>query len=253
MRAPSDIGDFVIGQSPIGGTGTLTEIIPSYLYTQYNDDPGLQALVAAFNQYAQSYLDWFNDIQLPIYTRVEIFGVLLDWVAEGLYGLTRPTLPAGRTQIYGPFNTYTFNSQTFNHYKRVGPAVYYATSDDIFKRIITWVFFKGDGFQFNVRWLKRRIQRFLTGANGTAPPVDQTYQISVVFAGSAVTIRILSRVRVITGGALFNRFAFNTTRFNAWRSTVVQLPPVPLAPIFKAAVDAGVLPLPFQFTYNVQI
>ena len=42
-----------------------------------------------------------------------------------------------------------------------------AVTDDVFKRILTWHFYKGDGKNFSVRWLKRRIWRFLQGANGT--------------------------------------------------------------------------------------
>lgn len=251
--AASDIGDFVIGESPIEGGGFLTAIVPSYPYIQYSDDDSIQAFVAAYNQFAQAYLDYINDLELPIYTRDQIYGALLDWVAEGLYGLIRPLLPATYIRAAGPYNTLQFNQGAFNSYRRSGPANYFATSDDVFKRIITWNFYKGDGTQFNVRWLKRRVQRFLSGDNGTDPPVNQTYQISVSFSGVDWTIRIVNGIRTVTGGAMFNRFRFNSMPYNQIESTFVQLAPVALGATLQAAINAGVLQLPFQFNFTVQI
>src|SRR5579859_3473841 len=119
------LGSFVLGESVLGGavlgyanTSTLQEVIPSYLYVEYNDDEDLQAFVTAFNAIAQQYVDFFNQINLPIYTSSSISGALLDWVAQGIYGMTRPSLPgAGSTLIYGPFNTYAFNKLAFNQRK----------------------------------------------------------------------------------------------------------------------------------------
>ena len=232
----------------------INTIIPAYLYLQYSDDSDLQAFIAAFNSQSQSYLDWFNSINLPIYTGDPISGTLLDWVAQGLYGLIRPVLPSGINQSTGTYNTYAYNTQTYNTYDLIGPSTYYATNDDVFKRVITWCFYKGDGFQFNIRWLKRRIERFLNGVNGTAPNIDETYQISVSFGvGNIVSIRISDGVSVETGGAIYNDYAFNTLAYNSITATFMPLTPLALAPILQAAIDAGVLPLPFQYTYVVTI
>lgn len=249
----SAIGEFVIGESPIEGSGFLEKIVPSYPYIQYSDDDSIQAFVAAQNQYAQAYLDFINDLELPIYTRPQIYGLLLDWVAQGLYGLIRPLLPSGDIKALGPYNTFAFNVEKYNGYRPSGPTNYFATSDDVFKRIITWNFYKGDGTEFNVRWLKRRVQRFLTGPNGTDPGINETYQISVLFAGSDWTIRLLNGIRTVTGGAFYNRFAFNTMAFNHLKSTFQPLTPLALASMFQAAIDAGVLQLPFQYTFTVQV
>jgi hypothetical protein len=207
---------------PSGPTGR-TQVIPSYLYAQYNDDADVQAFVDAYNSMAQDYVDSFNDINLPIYTRANIQGALLDWVAEGLYGISRPTLSAGRNRYFGPFNTYLYNVLLLNQQKAVGAANVAATSDDTFKRIITWHFYKGDGKVFNVDWLKRRLQRFLIGVGGSAPNVDNTYNINVTFSGSQVNIALLQ-------AAVF------TESF-----------------ILKEAIDSGALELPFQFTYSVTV
>lgn len=201
---------------------TLQKTINSYLYVQYADDGALQAFVDAYNQIVQSYLDAFNQINLPIYTQGNIAGTLLDWVAAGLYGILRPGLPTLGIPAKGPYNSYPYNGAVpYNGYVPPVGQAYYATSDDVFKRIITWGFYKADGHQFSVRWLKRRINRFLNGVDGTDVPNDQTYAISVVFTGP---------------------YAATITLANTAIST-----------IFKAAVEAGILELPFQISWTVTL
>lgn len=242
------------GAFPPAGPTNLTAVIPSYLYQQYADDDALQAFVSAYNGMAQQYVDWFNQVNLPIYTQDPVAGPLLDWVAQGLYGITRQALPTGNNQNLGQFNTYTFNTLAFNVHKNIGPQNVVATTDDIFRRIITWNFLKGDGNVFNIRWLKRRVMRFLYGTNGINYPVDQTYQVSVTFGvGNQVNINLISGGRSITGGAVFNRFAFNVQAFNGVQTRKTSLIPLPNVAIFKQALQAGVLNLPFQFSYIVNL
>lgn len=232
----------------------LTKVIPSYLYVQYNDDPDLKALLKAYNNYAQEYVDWFNTINLPVYTGAPIAGALLDWVLTGLYGLPRPVLPSGKAQAEGPYNTVVYNRIAYNSYRLIGPSEVFATTDDVYKRIATWDLYRGDGTVFTIRWLKRRIMRFLTGPNGTDPGVNQTYQISVTFGvGNVVSIQIRNGIRTIKGGAIFNRFAYNRQPYNALQSTFEPLPGFGLAPILKSAIESGAVELPFQFTYIVSI
>lgn len=234
---------------------TLQQTTPAYPYQQYQDDDNVQALFAAFNTLAQQYINAFNSLNLPVYTGDNISGALLDWVAQGLYGISRPSLPSGRTRQVGQFNTYQFNALRYDFREQIGPANYYATNDDTFKRIITWAFLKGDGKYFNIRWLKRRVMRFLFGANGVNYNVDQSYIVSVTFGvGNQVNIRILPGIRTVTGGALYNRFGFNqAVDFNQIFSTYQSFVVPPEAPIFQAAVEAGVLELPFQYEWVVTI
>lgn len=232
----------------------LQKTIPSYLYWQYQEDSDLRAFVRAFNTLAQEDVDWFNQINLPIYTGGQISGDLLDWVAEGLYGSPRPVLPSGREISKGPFNTWALNTFPFNGYLREGPTDFFVTTDDVFKRILTWNFYKGDGQVFNVRWLKRRIMRFLTGENGEGQGVNQTYQISVTFGtGNQVNINILPGLRTVTGGAIFNRFGMNEMPFNTILSTYESFLKFELAPILQAAINSGAVQLPFQYEYVVSI
>lgn len=224
----------------------------SYLYVQYADDDNLQAFVNAFNEMVQAYVSWFADNNLGDYTSLS--GGLLDWVAQGLYGFTRPLLGSGRNHNLGPLNTYLFNALPMNALKVIGPQNVTAVTDDVFQRVMTWSFYKGDGFVVNIRWLKRRIIRFLTAANGTAPNIDQTYAISVSIGGNIVTIRISAGTRKLTKGTL-NSYTFNSFTMNA--GNTVFFPATtgifPLDSVFEEAIDSGVLPLPFQFVPSVEL
>jgi len=227
----------------------LTKIIPSYLYQQYNDDSDLQSFVSAYNTLSQQYLDWFNQLNLPIYTKQS--GASLDWVAKGIYGLTRPVLPEGGYIDKGVYNTDYLNTLPFNQNIRIAPNSYYVTTDDIFQRCITWNFYKGDGYQFNVTWLKRRIARFLSGVNGTDPFLQQTYQISVTFtSNNVVNIHIYSGINSKKGNSLLDNFELNQVPLNA-ESQYISLIPVDLAPILKSGINSGVLQVPFQYNFNV--
>jgi hypothetical protein len=251
---PSDFGDFIFGESPFGGvvsgatgsmggpvtlrpvTGyavagalfppfgptTITKIVEAYLYVQYADDAEVTAFFDAYNTYAQAYLDWFNNLNLPVYTGANIAGPFLDWVATGLYGVERPALPAGAgAPAVGPPNTWAPNFIALNTARSGRSSTFTVTTDDTYKRVITWAFYKGDGKIFTPTWLKRRINRFLGGVNGTDVPNDETYAISVAPTGP-----------------------------RAW---TITLGTTPAATIFKAAVEAGVLELPFQTAWTVTL
>ena len=286
----SAFGQFVFGLSPFGAPTpqvpvptptTLQYTIPAYPYQEYSDDSDIRAFFDQLNAAQQTILDQFNQLNLPVYTSGSITGPLLDWVAYGLYGFLRPTLPTGITRIIGPINTYGPNSLALDVRRVIAdqpgtlggfiigqsaigiasifgtslaPSPYVAT-DDTFKRVITWAFYKGDGRVFSIRWLKRRIWRFLTGTNGSAPNIDQTYRVSVSFGvGNQVNIVFLTGRRTLTGGALCNRFALNTTALNALRSIRVSYPPLPQGiPAFIVAVQTGVLELPFQYDWVVAV
>jgi len=238
---------------PAGPTG-LTDVIPSYLYQQYNDDDDLQAFVASYNSLAQNYVDTFNALNLPVYTGTIIAGALLDWVAQGIYGMARPALSSGQVTNKGPLNTYLLNTMELNRFELIEPTDVVVTSDDVFKRILTWHLYKGDGKVFSIRWLKRRIMRFLLGVDGSAPNVDDSYQVSVTFGPNyGVSIRLLTGVRTITTSAMLNSFLLNSLQLNEVNSTFAALTPLPNAKVFQEAVNSGALELPFQFNYTVTI
>ena len=250
----------IVGTFPPSGPTGIVTTLPSYLYKEYEDDDSLQAFVIAYNQLTQEYVDWFNSINLPIYTQPQIYGLLLDWVAGGIYGITRPVLSSGRPLVVGPFNTAYYNQRgaAYNAVERIGPLNVTATSDDVFKRIITWHFYKGDGKYMDTRWLKRRVGRFIFGANG-ADYEGNTYQISVLFGvDGELNITILSGLRSMEMAAVFNYIpgiigsgSYYNRRANAYNSTASTFSAyaVPaMAIIFQEAVNTGALEMPFQFS-----
>ena len=158
---------------------SVTKTIPSYLYFQYQDDQDLPSLIDAYNTMTQEYVDWFNSINLPVYSGLS--GALLDWVGQGIYGIFRPTIGSETSSFSGQIASYTIDDLPISDIKKTSTSNTFETPDDIYQRLLTWWFFKADGFAFSIPWLKRRIYRFLYGINGTNPNPTFTPQISVVF------------------------------------------------------------------------
>ena len=199
----------------------LTNILPSYLYQQYNNDPDLLAFFTAYNNESQTRLDTTNNLNLPNYTTKN--GLLLDWVALGIYGIKRPVLPYNGVIGSGVYNEQLYNTAIYNSNIIITPSGFYETTDDIFKRIITWNFYKGDGYQFDITWLKNRIYRFLGQVNGIPLPIPNTYDIGInVTTDNVVNIYINSASDLAT-----------------------------LAPIMEAGINSGALQVPFGYTFNI--
>lgn len=169
----------------------VNKIIPSYSFTQYNDDPNVVAFFDAYNEIAQGYLDSLNDLNLPCWTSPAIIGELLDWVALGIYGQDRPLLQVSEDAIArGAYNTIEYNSIAYARMKNYIPGSASYVPDDYFKRILTWNFYKGDGLHFCIDWLKRRVARFIHGVNGIDPPVQSTFDVSVTVDSGVFSIVI---------------------------------------------------------------
>lgn len=229
----------------------LTTIVPSYLYQEYigtspegyGDNSSaiagyaiagyaiagnlstpapvenLNAFFLAYNIISQKNLDVTNDLRLPIYTKFK--GIYLDWVATGIYGLVRPSLGnAGTATYFGYYNTVPYDTSPYGVGVTSTPIVSYQVNDDYYKRILTWQFYKGDGFQFTTTWLKRRIKRFLYGINGIDFPIGDTYEISVEY-GFPNTI--------------------NITIPNIYDTSLV----------FQQGIQNGVLNVPFNYEFTV--
>ena len=227
----------------------LTTQLGSYPYRQYNDDPNIGAFFQAYNDLSQQNLDDINAYQLPLYQRQS--GALLDWAATSIYGVPRPSLSSGGPRPVGPLNSAALNTEPMNAFAEVNDSVSYVTTDTIYQRIIQWNTFKGDGYQFTTRWLKRRVQRFLTG--DLFP--DQTYQVSVHFIGSEAVITINSSVRFLVSGDFYNTQDLNADEMsiNQSNTEAVVYTTTVLAEALRASIISGVLLLPFQYSYVVNI
>lgn len=231
-------------------TSYVRQQLPSYVYRQYADDPNIVALSTAFNMLAQQFLDQINGYQLPIFLNQS--GALLDWAATSIYGIARQSLSSGGPRPVGPLNSAPLNTEPLNGFMEVNSSTTYQATDLIYQRIIQWNTFKGDGFQFTPTWLKRRVQRFLTGE--ITP--DQTYQVSVHFVTPThVVITINSAVRFLVDGAFFNAQDFNgdDIALNEAKTEAVAYTSTALAGALQAAIISGLLVLPFQYDITVSI
>lgn len=229
----------------LAGHRMLDSIINSYLYTQYNDDDDLRAFVTAYNSMAQQIYTWMTSANLPIFAGGYQAGDQLRWIAYCIYGVKPPVQTSGKRQIYGPSNTFTFNRLPFNTRKVVAKSDQIVVSDDLFKRIMTWNFYKGDGFYFTNPWLKRRIMRFLTGVDGTDIPNDQHWIVSVVFSDAGMVITITKRYTQLTDAALYNDMECNDRQYDQNDGVLIKSNGYEYADLFKQAFDSGLLHIPF--------
>ena len=221
-----------LGNGPIANT-MLTTTLNSYPYQQFANDDSIQAFANAYNLATQNIVTFLATTNLAYYPGLT--GPLLDWVAEGLYGQRRTSLesPVVGPGNLGPLNTIALNTMPLNSFVQGSVATFTLTDDD-FQRIITWNFFKGDGSRFTMRWLKRRIMRFLVGTNGIDPSpfnpgfvigTENTTPISAVLSGESLTVNI------------------NQTLL----SSLVQVSASVLQ-IFQLALEGGTLELPAEIT-----
>lgn len=158
----------------------LQTIIKAYLYLEYSDDADLQAFFRAYNSLAQEYLDWFNDTPLGVYTSPYIFGPLLDWIAQGIYGVSRPVISTQSTSFVAGATAFPITFASITGYKYTQSGTAQVASDDIFKRALTWILYRGDGMQMSIFWMQKRVARFLYGQGGNDISLDDIEAVSVV-------------------------------------------------------------------------
>lgn len=165
----------------------LRQVINSYVYAQFADDPDIQAFFAGLNEEAQGYLNWFNQTPLGLYTSPGVTGALLDWVGNGLYGIPRPVLSTQTTVRRAGYNAFPYNAVPYDYLSYSASGTAALASDDIYKRVMTWNLYRGDGQMFTMGWLKNRVNRFLNGANGSDYPVLNNPP-SITVSGNTFTI-----------------------------------------------------------------
>ena len=214
----------------------IENIIPAYLYTQYNDDADLNAFVDAYNGIAQTIYVWLRDLQLPIFVGGANAGKQLKWLVKGIYGEDVPILQATKRGDKGPYNTIEYNVSEYNENAVLYNDDIVTASDDLFKRVLTWNFYKADGRNFSVPWLKRRIMRFLNGVDGMDIANDQHWCVSVQFDKDGDgSIEI-----VINTNAKLNPNLSTPDSFD-------------YAALFKGAMEGGILNMPYYHQTTVTI
>lgn len=222
------------------------QLIQQYAYLEYSDDTDITAFVNSFNSIAQTYLDWFNQTPLSVYTSAGINGQLLDWVADGIYGINRPTLSNQNTVITTGMNNYAMNTQAMNALNYAQTGVYNVVSDDIFKRVLTWYLYKNDGEFTSIEWLRRRVARFIYGANGADIDNNSMINVHITLSNAPTTGAMDTRA--------MNTLAMNTLTINngtVSKSLTISVPASQMATTFAQLVQQGYLAMPFQVTYKV--
>lgn len=163
----------------------------AYPYHQFTDDVNITAFFDAYNKIAQDYLTWLVEHPFALYTRSEITGGFLNYCAYCLYGQFRYRISDVHLQGYtGALNDTDINRLAVDEVDIRKQYKGAAISDDNFKRILTWNFYKGDGLNFTIPWLKKRVMRFLTGENGKTKQFNNCEKISVTFQGRHITITV---------------------------------------------------------------
>lgn len=229
------------------------KIIPAYLYQQYSDDENLRAFIDTYNSLAQKIYDWLKNANLAVYAGNGHAGQQLRWLLKGLYGADAPILMNRRQRSYGAYNALAFNQFAVNAWDVVTSDSEVETSDDLFKRVMTWNFYKGDGFHFTIPWLKRRVLRFLTGVNGADVVNDQRWSVSVLFSDAGAAVSIINGYRELTETAMFNTSEYNSRSFNEAKSTLYKANSYGYATLFKQAFEGGILHMPFYQPVSVTV
>lgn len=167
----------------------LQTIFGAYLYDEYQTDENLAAWWQARNQLTQGYLDWWNNTPLGVYTSPQVSGALLDWIGQGIYGIPRPVISTSSTSFLAGLNQFALNSIDLNgnQFRQSGTAQ--IADDDIYRRVLTWWLWRGDGPYMNVTWLKRRVMRFLSGENGSDLLLSQGPP-SITVSGNVINISV---------------------------------------------------------------
>lgn len=224
----------------------LADIIPSYIYKEFQDDPNVIAFSDGINSLAQGYLDWFNQTPMAVYTNANVSGPLLDWVGVNLYGIARPVISTSSTSSTGELATNVLGEHTLGTLTVNKGGTAQVANDDIYKRTLTWLLYRGDGVQMSVEWLRRRIARFLYGVDGTDIDVGLIVNVSIV-------LNEPSGFANRTYGA-YNTYPYDTNALDGFfappqHQFVITIPAGTSSNYFLSLFNSGYLPAPFQMTY----
>lgn len=224
----------------------VDRILPAYPFVQYNDDDNVVAFFQAYNQLAREYLTAFTKLNLGFWAGEIINGPLLDWIALGIYGTQRHIIvnlqyPNKDDEIdfksEGVYNTIEYDNVAYNEFKNKAVATTQYMSDDFFRRILLWNFFKEDGFQFSIPWLKKRMGRFFKAFRGDpfsswdSKDIENGYDLtyySVTVNKGVFTILIDPNAYRDSEGLHEDWFEF-----------------------FKLCMETRLINLPFQYTFIV--
>ena len=219
-----------------------------YVYDQYSDDANIQAFADAYTAIMQGYLDWFNSTPLGAYTNPNIAGPLLDWTATGIYGVARPVISTLTRTTRGAFGSRSYGASPYGVFQVTSVGTAQVANDDYYKRTLTWTLYQGDADNIDITWLKKRIARFLYGANGADVDVGMANNISIM---PMMMVPDAGYGRRAYGkkpayGKMFMRQVLAIRLY-------ITIPNIPAAQIFIDFVNQGILPMPIQITWVITL
>lgn len=225
----------------------VDKILPAYPFIQYRDDENIVAFFDAYNELAQEYLTVFNKLNLGFWPSEIINAEFLDWIALGIYGVKRERIieidypppqkieedpiQADEFKTAGVYDSIEYNVIAYNEFKEKATLTTEYMSDDFFRRILLWNFFKDDRFQFSIPWLKNRIARFFKAKRSDPFNTEDCYNLSyysVQVNKGTFTITIDKQAYTDSEGEHEDLFKF-----------------------FKLCAETRIINIPFQYTYIV--
>ncbi|MDF7675085.1 hypothetical protein PT277_05140 [Acetobacteraceae bacterium ESL0709] len=160
-------------------------------YNQFTDDEDIAAFFTAFYKIARQTISWMAEHPFAFYVGPQLTGGFLNYCTYCLYGQFRYKISYVQVQHYtGSINEEEINIKSIDEETITKTYLGTSISDDLHKRITTWNFYKGDGLNFTIPWLKRRVMRFLTGDNGHTGKFNNCVPVSVGVNAHEVTITI---------------------------------------------------------------
>jgi hypothetical protein len=229
----------------------LQNVVPAYPYVEYSDDPNVVAFFTAYNILAGGYLAWFNSTPLGVYTSASVSGPLLDWVMNGIYGISRPVFSSLARRFVAGINSMPINTAAINTGKLYQSGSAVEATDDYYKRVATWWLYLGDGRYFNITTLRKKVARFIYGVNGTDITLSQAQSISITLSGYGSYAR----------RAGINSAPINAAAINGWYirkpsssgQLVITVPAGASSQYFQQAFQQGLLNFPFMLNASVLV
>lgn len=180
------------GKNRLQALSVAWKLVKSYVYQQYRDDADIIALFDAYNQIAQDYLKTFLSHSPAIYIDDVWTSGELTYLAWFLWGQRRWYSDyASSIDLEGAIDELPIDWISAGG-SLPKPRQKLLINDDTFRRIMTWNLYRGDGAQFTIPWLKKRIKRWMIGVNGYAPLFGDANEISVNISNKIVNISVVT-------------------------------------------------------------
>jgi hypothetical protein len=230
---------------------------PPYLYAVFRKYQQVSATMKALNVEIQRIYDSLNLLTLPIYTNWT--GEALDFIAQNLYGFSRPWVRSGTVTPYLSTvpDAPVIDTLPPDAFKQGVSATVTLLNDDYFKRLLMWHLYRGDGDAFNIQWLKRRVMRFIQ--DDMFSHVNGIHQVSISLSkrrkAPSIGMADYTPLDVCPPDAYFNTDNQVIDSFNNWHIKITTYSPQELdrAIMLKWLIMDNLLEIPLQNTYTIEV